>query len=104
MEKFSFLSFCPMAVTHPSTNKSQRCLTSVISWELLWQLGYTALRLWDRLLWIYSIIISPRISYRCVFSAHEVNVTNLDCLPYYSVSHSDRSQDALGHWALEVIM
>ncbi len=38
--KFSFLSFCPMAVTHPSTNQSQRCLTSVISRELVCQRGY----------------------------------------------------------------
>ncbi len=29
-----------MAVTHPSTNQSQRCLTSVISWELVCQRGY----------------------------------------------------------------
>ncbi len=40
MEKFSFLSFCPMAVTHPSTNQSQRCLTSVIPRELVCQRGY----------------------------------------------------------------
>ncbi len=40
MEKFSFLSFCPMAVTHPSTNQSQLCLTSVISQELVCQRGY----------------------------------------------------------------
>ncbi len=45
MEKFPFLSFCPMAVAHPTTNQSQRCLTSVISRELVCQLGYTALRL-----------------------------------------------------------
>ncbi len=40
MEKFSFLSFCHMAVTNPSTNQSQRCLTSVISRELICQCGY----------------------------------------------------------------
>ncbi len=40
MEKFSFLSFCPMAATHPSTNQSQRCVTSVISRELVCQRGY----------------------------------------------------------------
>ncbi len=40
MEKFSFLSFCPMAVARPSTNQSQRCSTSVISRELVCQRGY----------------------------------------------------------------
>ena len=37
MEKFSFLSFSPAAVTHPSSNRPQRCLTSVISRELVCQ-------------------------------------------------------------------
>ena len=40
MKNFSFLSFCPMAVTHPSTNQSQCCLTSVILRELVCQHGY----------------------------------------------------------------
>ncbi len=41
MANFSFLSFCPMAIAHPSTNQSQRCLTSVISRELVCQCGYS---------------------------------------------------------------
>ncbi len=40
-KKISFIFFCPMAVTHPNTNQSHRCLTSVTSLELVCQHGYS---------------------------------------------------------------